>query len=188
VFANVSAGASVDDYETITRQTTLGPIVHTGETSGSSVGARAQAGIWLGGGALRLSPRVAVTWTSSDVDGYFEQGVAAQYRYEDRTVQATTAEATIRAEAGGEGVTFFIEGGYRDDLDDGSDAVGTSIAGSPSQVLYRDVEGPFGGHMLASAGLEGEWAGVKVAFGYRGRFGDNADSHQGGIQFSIPLP
>lgn len=188
VFANVSAGASVDDYENITRQTTLGPIVHTGETSGSSVGARAQAGIWLGGGALRLSPRVAVTWTSSDVDGYFEQGVAAQYRYEDRTVQATTAEATIRAEAGGEGVTFFIEGGYRDDLNDGSDAVGTSIAGSPSQILYRDVEGPFGGHMLASAGLEGEWAGMKVAFGYRGRFGDNADSHQGGIQFSIPLP
>jgi len=188
MFANVGAGASIDDYENITRQTTLGPVVHTGETSGASFGARAQAGVWFGGEGLRFSPRVAVTWTSSEVDGYFENGVAAQYRYEDRTVQATTAEATLRAESGMGGMTFFIEGGYRDDLDDGSDAVGTSIAGSPSQVLYRDVEGPFGGHMLASAGLEGEWAGMKVAFGYRGRFGDHADSHQGGIQFSIPLP
>ncbi|MBX9576610.1 MAG: autotransporter domain-containing protein [Caulobacteraceae bacterium] len=187
-FANLSAGASVDDYENITRQTTLGPVVHTGETQGNSTGVRAQAGLWFGGDDIRISPRVALTWTSSEVEGYFEQGVAAQYRYEDRTVQATTAEATVRAETRKGGTTIFVEGGYRDDLDDGSDAVGTSIAGSPSQVLYRDVEGPFGGHMLASAGIEGDWAGMKVSFGYRGRFGDNADSHQGGIQFTIPLP
>jgi|FLYM01.1.fsa_nt_gi outer membrane lipase/esterase len=188
VFANVAAGAGVDDYENITRQTTLAPIVHTGETRGSSVGARAQAGFWFGGDDFRISPRAAITWTSSEVEGYFEQGVAAQYRYEDRTVTATAAEATIRAETHKGGTTIFLEGGYRDDLDDGSDAVGTSIAGSPSQVLYRDVEGPFGGHMIAAAGIEGDWAGMKVAFGYRGRFGEHADSHQGGIQFTIPLP
>ncbi|MBU2116549.1 MAG: autotransporter domain-containing protein [Alphaproteobacteria bacterium] len=188
MFANVSAGAGVDDYEDITRQTTIAPVVHTAETRGSSVGARAQAGVWFGAGDFQISPRAAITWTSSDVDGYFEQGVAAQYRYEDRTVQATTAEATIRAETHKGGTTIFFEGGYRDELDDGSDAVGTSIAGSPSQVLYREVEGPFGGHMLASAGIEGEWAGMKVSVGYRGRFGEHADSHQGGIQFTIPLP
>jgi outer membrane lipase/esterase len=188
LFANLSAGVSSDSYEDITRQTTLGPIVHTASTSGSSAGARAQAGIWLGGEGLRISPRAAITWTSSDVDGYFEQGPAAQYQYADRTVQATTGEVTVRAESVMGGMSFFVEGGYRDDLDDGSDPVGTSIAGSPSQVLYRDIESPFGGHMLASAGFMGDWAGMKVSFGYRGRFGDDAESHQGGIQFSIPLP
>ncbi len=188
MFANVAAGAGADDYENITRQTTLGPIVHTGATRGSSRGARAQAGFWLGAGDFQISPRAAITWTASDVDGYYEQGVAAQYQYADRTVQTTTAEATIRAETRKGGTTIFLEGGYRDELDDSSDAVGTSIAGSPSQVLYRDVESPFGGHMLASAGIEGDWAGMKVSVGYRGRFGDHADSHQAGVQFSIPLP
>ncbi|HEV2081090.1 MAG TPA: SGNH/GDSL hydrolase family protein [Brevundimonas sp.] len=188
VFANVAAGGGVDDYEDITRLTALAPIVHTGETQGSSFGARAQAGIWFGGDSFRISPRAAITWTSSEVEGYYEQGVAAQYQYEDRTVTATTAEATVRAETGMGGMSVFVEGGYRDDLDDGSDAVGTSIAGSPSQVLYREIESPFGGHMIAAAGIEGDWAGMKVAFGYRGRFGEHADSHQGGIQVTIPLP
>lgn len=187
VFANVAAGASIDDYEA-TRRTSLAPVVHSGETRGSSFGARAQAGMWFGGEGLRISPRVAVSWISSDVEGYDEEGAAATYRYADRTVQATTAEATVRAESNFGGMGFFVEGGWRDDLDDGSDAVGTSIAGNPAQVLYREVEGPFGGHMLASAGLQGTIAGLNVEFGYRGRFGEHADSHQGGIQIKVPLP
>ena len=188
-FASLTAGASIDDYDSIERQTTLGPVVHTGDTSGGSAGARLQGGLWFGGGeGLSISPRVAVSWVSADVDGYYEEGVAAQYQYEDRTVQTLTAEATVRAEGDFGGMGFFIEGGWRDDLDDSSDPVGTSIAGSPSQVLYREVEGPFGGHMIANAGLEADFAGGRLALGYRGRFGDHADSHMGGISFSIPLP
>lgn len=187
MFLNASAGVSLENFDDIRRDTTV-PVVHIGETDGVSRGARLQAGTWIDTGGLAISPRVAVTWSSTDVDGYTEQGVAAQYRYEDRTVEGMTAEASLRAEGDFGGMTFFIEGGYRDSLDDSSGPVGTGIAGSPSQVLYRDVEEPFGGQVLAAAGLEGNWAGARVTIGYRGRYGDNAESHVGGINFSLPLP
>lgn len=187
VFANVSAGASIDNYDDIRRRTTL-PVVHQGETGGTSAGARVQVGWWWSNGALDISPRAALTWASADVDAYYEQGVAAQYSYQDRTVETINAEAVLRAEGDFGGGTFFIEGGWRESLSDSFDAVGTGILGSPSHVLYRDVETPFGSQALASAGFETQWAGAKVTFAYRGRFADNADSHTGAINFSIPLP
>ncbi len=42
------------------------------------------------------------------------------------------AEIAVRAEGEFEGNTFYLEGGYRDALDDSTGPVGTSIAGSPS--------------------------------------------------------
>ncbi|WP_300535758.1 NAD-dependent DNA ligase LigA, partial [uncultured Mameliella sp.] len=145
LFANVTAGAARDTYDDILRSTGVGPVVHTGETEGYSRGVRVQGGTWFDMGGIALSPRVAVTWASTDVSGYIEQGVAAQYAYEDRTVEGITGEVTLRAESAIEGVTFYVEGGWRESLDDSSDPVGTGIAGSPSQVLYRPIEDPMGG-------------------------------------------
>lgn len=185
-FANIGGGFSIDNFD-VERGTGVGPVVHSASTDGSSRSVRAQAGMWMDAGGLAISPRVGLTWASADVDGYIEQGVAAQYTYEDRTFEAITAEIAVRAEGEFEGNTFFVEGGYRDSLDDKSDAVGTSIAGSPSQVLYREIEDPFGGQMMASAGLERQWEGMTMTIGYRGRFGESSTSHMGGISFSIPL-
>ena len=148
---------------------------------------RAQAGVWMGGGGLAFSPRVGVSWINSEVGGYTEQGVAAQYVYENREFEAVTAEVALRAEGGLAGGTFFIEGGYRDSLDDNNEAVGTNILGSPSQTLYRDVEAPFGAQVMASAGVEHDFGPVRMAIAYRGRFGENATSHMGGINFTLPL-
>ncbi len=187
MFANVTAGASRDTYDDIQRATGVGPVVHTGETEGYSRGVRVQGGTWFDMGGIALSPRVALTWASTDVDGYIENGVAAQYAYEDRTVEGLTGEVSLRAEGGIEGVTFYVEGGYRDSLDDSSDPVGTGIAGSPSQVLYREVEDAMGGQMLAQAGVELDWGPARVGLGLKGRFGDNADSFIGGITLRMPL-
>ncbi len=187
MFVNAAAGIANDSFD-MERATSLAPIVHTGATDGVSVGARAQAGFWFGrDGGLAISPRAAITWASSDVDGFFEQGVAAQYDYRDRTVDGVTAEATLRAEGDFSGMGFFIEGGYRDSLDDGFDPVRVGIQGNPAQVLSRTVEEPFGGQVLASAGVSGDWGPVRVSAGYRGRYGDNATSHMGGIQLTLPL-
>lgn len=186
VFANVGGGFSIDNFDVL-RATGVGPVVHSASTDGFSRSVRVQAGYWMDAGGLAISPRVGLSWVSADVDGYTEQGVAAQYIYEDRKFEAMTAEIAVRAEGEFEGTTFYVEGGYRDTLDDNSDAVGTSIAGSPSHVLYREVEDPFGGQMMASAGLERQWEGMKVSIGYRGRFSDSATSHMGGINISLPL-
>ncbi len=186
-FVNATAGGSVEHYDDITRITSLAPIVHTGDTTGGSIGARVQGGFWMDMGGIGLSPRVAVNWVSTDVNGYIEQGPAAQYSYQDRTVQAASGEFTLRAEGGGEGMSFFVEGGYRDSFGDSSDAVRTGIAANPAQILAREIEDPFGGSLIASAGVEADLGPVKMTVGYRGRFGDTADSHVGAINFSLPL-
>ncbi|MDQ3125550.1 MAG: autotransporter domain-containing protein, partial [Pseudomonadota bacterium] len=186
-FVSATVGGSVDHYDDITRVTSLAPIIHTGETTGGSVGARLQGGFWLDMGGIGLSPRVAVNYVSTEVNGYIEQGPAAQYSYQDRTVQAASGEFTLRAEGGGEGMSFFVEGGYRDSFGDSSDAVRTGITANPAQILARDIEDPFGGSLIASAGVEADMGPVKMTLGYRGRFGDTANSHVGAISFSLPL-
>ncbi|HYD27370.1 autotransporter domain-containing protein [Brevundimonas sp.] len=187
MFVNATVGGSIDHYDDITRVTSLAPVVHSGETDGGSLGARLQAGTWFEMGGIALSPRAALNFVSTDVNGYVEQGIAAQYEYEDRTVQAASGEISLRAEGGGNGTNFWIEGGYRDTFGDSSDAVRVGIAGNPAQVLERDIEDPFGGSMIASAGLEADVGPGTVSFGYRGRFGDAADSHVGAITFRLPL-
>ncbi|MGH7021210.1 MAG: autotransporter domain-containing protein, partial [Brevundimonas sp.] len=155
---------------------------------GVSTGARLQGGMWFDLGGIALSPRAAVAWVNSDVDGFTEQGVAAQYAYQDRSVQGTTAEIALRAEGGVDRFHFFAEGGYRDSLSDDSDAVRTGIAGNPAQILAREVDQPWGGQFLASAGIEGTVMDrLKVSIGYKGRFGDQANSHMGGVQLTLPL-
>lgn len=188
IFVNAAAGVAQDDFNDISRLTSLAPVVHTGSTRGVSTGARLQGGMWFDMGGIALSPRAAVAWINSDVDGFMEQGVAAQYAYQDRSVQGTTAEIALRAEGGVDRFRFFAEGGYRDSLSDDSDAVRTGIAGNPAKILAREVDQPWGGQFLASAGIEGTVMDrLKVSIGYKGRFGDQANSHMGGVQLTLPL-
>tara|TARA_R110002012_G_scaffold36218_3_gene102465 strand:+ start:6713 stop:8491 length:1779 start_codon:yes stop_codon:yes gene_type:complete len=187
VFANASAGGAIDKFEDIKRVTSLAPIVHTGQTDGGSLGARAQTGMWFDMGGIAVSPRVAVTWVKTEVNGYNETGAAAQYDYRDRTLQGVSGEVSLRAEGGGEGLSFYVEGGYRDSISDSSDAVRVGIFANPAQTLSRKFDDPFGGSFIASAGLESHLGPVKVSAGYRGRFGDHADSHTGALTFSLPL-
>ncbi|WP_426041234.1 SGNH/GDSL hydrolase family protein [Brevundimonas sp. TWP2-3-4b1] len=187
MFINVAAGFASDDYNNIERVSALAPIIQTATTRGFSSGARLQGGMWFDAGGIAISPRVAVTYANSDVDGYIEQGAAASYQYRDRSVKGITAEAVLRAEGDMGGFAVFVEGGYRDSLDDSSDAVRVGIAGNPAQVLSRRFDDPFGGSVLASAGLSGDMGPLEVEIGYRGRFGDHADSHMGGITLTLPL-
>ena len=187
LFMNATAGGSIDQYDDITRVTALAPIVHRGETDGGSLGARLQGGLWFDMGGIALSPRAAVNFVSTDVNGYVEQGVAAQYAYQDRTLKGASGEVSLRAEGGGDGVGFWVEGGYRDSFSDGNDAVRVGIAANPAQILQRDFEDPFGGSLIASAGVEAQVGPGRLSFGYRGRFGDAADSHVGAITFKLPL-
>lgn len=187
VFVNVAAGVASDDYNDIRRISALAPLVQTGSTRGFSSGARVQAGMWLETGGLAISPRVAVTYANADVDGYMEQGAAASYQYRDRSVKGVTAEAVLRAEGDMGGFGVFVEGGYRGSLDDSSDAVRVGIVGNPAQVLSRAFDDPFGGSVLAAAGVTGDMGPFKVELGYRGRFGDHADSHMGAVVLKLPL-
>lgn len=186
MFVNGAAGAAYDRYD-LERMTAIAPVTHETTDKGASYGARLQGGLWADLGGVAISPRVGVSWVSSQVDAFSESGPAATYAYGERTVETVNAEASLRAEADLGGFAVFVEGGYRDSLDDSTEAVRTGIANNPAQVLARQVDEPFGGTILASAGVRGEVGPVMVDVGYRGRFGDKADSHMGGITLTLPL-
>jgi outer membrane lipase/esterase len=186
LFLNAAAGIAGDDYDS-SRRTGVGPIVHTAASDGHSTGARVQGGAWFDAGGIALSPRVAVTWLNAEVGGYVEEGAAAQLEHRLRSLSAVTAEAVLRAEAGMGDFSVFVEGGYRDAVTEDFDAVRVGIWGNPAQVLEREAEDPFGGQALAGAGVEGELGPVRVSVGYRGRFGEHADSHMGAVRFTLPI-
>lgn len=187
LFVNAAAGGAYDRYD-LERLTAIAPVTHTGSGKGGSVGARIQGGLWADLGGVAISPRVGVSWVSSKVDAFNEVGAAATYAYGERTVEMVNAEASVRAEADLGGFAVFVEGGYRDSLSDNTDAVRTGIADNTAQVLARTVDEPFGGQILASAGVRGDIGPVMIDVGYRGRFGDKADSHMGGITLTMLLP
>ena len=159
----------------------------TGSTRGVSTGARLQGGLWFDAGGIAISPRVAVTYANADIEGYAEQGLAASYEYRDRSVKGISAEAVLRAESDMGGFGVFVEGGYRDSLEDSSDAVRVGIAGNPAKVLARSYDDPFGGSVLAAAGISGDMGPLEIEVGYRGRFGEHGDSHMGGVTLTLPL-
>jgi outer membrane lipase/esterase len=189
MFVNATAGVSADNYDDFLRQTALAPIVHTGKTDGVTRGARIQLGTWMGMGSLALSPRAAISWISSDVDGFTEQGAAAQYDYASRNVEAISGEVALRLEGAlSPSFGFFAEAGYRDTLDDRSDDVVIGLANNPATPLGTAVEDPFASQGLLNLGIEGRmFERVQVSIGYRGRFGGDIDSHGGGIKFTLPL-
>ncbi len=187
VFVNGAVGVANEDFNDISRVSALAPLVQTGSTQGFSAGARAQAGLWFDMGGLALSPRAAITWASSEIEGYTEQGFAASYQYADREVKGVSAEVALRAETTMGGFGVFAEGGYRDSLDDSSEGVRVGIAGNSARVLEREYADPFGGSFLASAGVTGEVGPFDLEIGYRGRFGEHADSHTSGITLTLPL-
>jgi outer membrane lipase/esterase len=186
-FVNGAVGVASEDLNDITRISGLPALEQTGATRGFSSGARVQGGVWIEAGNIAISPRVAITYASSDIEGYTEQGFAASYEYRDREVKGITGEVALRAEADVGGFGVYAEGGYRDSLDDSSQAVRVGIAGNPAQVLSRGFDDPFGGSFLASAGINGELGPFDLEIGYRGRFGDHADSHTGGIVLTLPF-
>lgn len=187
-FVSLAAGAAQDDFNDVLRNTSLGPVVHSSSTRGVSYGARILGGTWFEAGGWGLSPRAGLAYTVSDVDAFFETGSAARYHYQDRKAAALSGDVSLRAEYDAGHFSFHVEGGYRDVLDDGSDALGTGLYGNTAQVLLETVDLPFESQFTADVGLQGRIAGkFDVQIGYRGRFGDVADSHQAVARLSIPL-
>jgi len=189
MFLNASAGGSIDKFNDLERISALAAITQFGETDGGSVGARVQGGMWFDmGGGIALSPRAAIAYVSTDVNGYSETGPAATYRYADRTVSGFSGEVSLRAESSvSDTISWYVEGGYRDSLSDNTDDVRTDIEGNTAHVLARTVDDPFGGSALASVGVDSHLGPVKMTIAYHGRWGDSADSHVAGINFSLPI-
>jgi outer membrane lipase/esterase len=182
-------GAARDAYDEIRRVTALAPIVHESEVNGLSYSARVVAGTWFERSGMAISPRVGLDWVSSRTDVFAEDGPAAAYRWEERTFETVSVEVALRVE--GElapGIGAFVEGGWREALDDGGDPVRTGILANPARVLGREVEDPYGSQAMIETGVTGHLTDrLAVEVGYRGRFGDGSNSQLGGVTLKLAL-
>jgi Phospholipase/lecithinase/hemolysin len=186
-FVTGAGGFSIDQYDQLERITRLAPIVHSASTSGGSAGGKLTAGTWMEMGGIAISPRASLTYIRSKTDPYTETGAAAALDYERRVTRALSGEVALRAEGGGDGMHFHVEGGYRDEFSRDDDGVRVGIAGNPAHVLTREFDDPFGGSMFANFGASVDVGMGDLSIGYRGRFGEDATSHLAGISLSIPL-
>jgi outer membrane lipase/esterase len=184
-FVSASAGAGHMRYH-VHRATGVGPLVQTATTNAMTWGGAVQAGLYYPLGDWRLSPRVQVSFSHVQVDGYQESGVSADYAYAPRSVSSTVLDAVVRAEHPlGVGSSAFVEAGFEDAAGYGADAVVTSIADNTALPLARQVGKPYAGEGVLGAGLSWRVASrVDVQAEYAGRFGD-LTSHGGRVAVKV---
>ena len=180
-FVNAAGGFGIDTFQDINRQTVVAPLVNTASTTGYTAGAKVQGGWYFGGDGLTISPRVGVTYDHGQVDGYTEQGLMTAEQIANRSVDAISAEATLRLDAHmGDRFGAYLEAGYRDYVSYNADKVTVSLAGNTALPLSTDVGRPEGGVALIDAGVRGAITDhIDVQLGYRGQRSGSFNSDMG---------
>lgn len=187
LFVNALLGASQDNYRDIERVTMVPTVINDSTTEGVTYSAKLQAGWVFENGGFSISPRAALGWVSAEVEGYTEDGPMVRQVIHDRTIDAITAEASIRFEGRmGDRTGVFLEAGYRDNLDYDADAVTASLADNPALPLSTEVPEADGGMALIDAGFNTRVTdSVSVGLAYRGRMGDEHESHMGRVSVNL---
>lgn len=187
MFVNAMIGGSQDNYRDVKRLTAVPTVVNDSTTEGSTWSAKLQGGWAFDMGGMSVSPRAAVGYVSTTVEGYTEDGPMVRQVIHDRSIDAVTAEASIRFEGDmGDRVHAFLEAGYRDNLDYNADDVTASLADNPALPLSTAVDEADGGMGMVDAGLTADLAdNISVGVGYRGRMGDELESHMGRISVNL---
>ncbi|HWE47537.1 MAG TPA: autotransporter domain-containing protein [Caulobacteraceae bacterium] len=180
-FVNAAGGFGIDEFNDINRQTMVGPLVNTANTTGYTAGAKVQTGWYFGGDGFTVSPRVGVTYDHGDVDGYTEQGLMVSETIANRSADAISAEATIRLDAHmGDRLGAYFEAGYRDYVSYNADKVTVNLAGNTSLPLSTDTGKPEGGVALIDAGVRAAVTDhIDVQLGYRGQRSGSFNSDMG---------
>ncbi|MBS0297446.1 MAG: autotransporter domain-containing esterase [Proteobacteria bacterium] len=183
MFINATGGVGFDSFTDIKRVTMVAPLVNSGNTSGFTGGVKLQGGINWPAGGVNVSPRVAVSYIHGQVDGYVEDGLLVRQQYANRNTDATSAEATLRVETpAGQKFGGFIEAGYRDYLSYNADAVTASIFNNTALPLSTSVGKPESGTGIVEAGAHTDiWKNLQLGVSYRGRFGSQFHSNEGGV-------
>lgn len=187
MFLNAMIGGSQDNYRDINRLTAVPTVVNDSTTEGSTWSAKLQGGWIFDMGGVSVSPRAAIGYVSTTVEGYTEDGPMVRQVIHDRTIEAVTAEAAIRFEGDlGSNIHAFLEAGYRDNLDYSADDVTASLADNPALPLSTQIGEADGGMGMVDAGLAADLAeNISVGVGYRGRMGDQLDSHMGRLSVNL---
>ncbi len=187
LFINAQAGVGMDNYRDIERITMVPTVVNDSTTEGATVSAKLQAGWVFDMGSVAVSPRAAIGYVDNEVEGYTEDGELVRHVIGDRSIEAITAEASVRLEAGlGGPLSGYLEAGYRDNLEYDASLVSAGLANNPAMTLYNDVPEADGGMALIDAGLSADvMENLSLGVSYRGRIGDETESHMGRVSLNL---
>jgi outer membrane lipase/esterase len=187
VFVDGVAGAALDDYQDIRRQTGVGLLVNTASTDGWTGGAKLRGGMRFEMSGFTVSPRAAISWSHGQVAAYSEDGFSARHSLQARDIDEVAGELTVRVDGHfGDRFGGFVEAGYGDSFSYDADPVRVSLVDNSAHTLSRSVDEPEGGRGLVRAGLEAKLCdNASLGLAYRGRFGDSADSHLGSVTLKL---
>ena len=187
LFVNAAGGFGLDEYTDFRRQTPVGGFVHrAGRADGWSAGARVQTGVWLDTGAFALSPRITLNALRTKTGAFQEDGPGARQSIAERTVGGVSGEIALRAETAlSEGVQVHAELGYREWLSGGFDDLRVSLVDNTANELAVD-SGAAAGAALMDLGVSAPVMGrFRLGAAYRGRMGDEHESHAGLLSLSM---
>lgn len=191
VFAALSVGGAYNEIEDITRSVGVGPLTNTGKTSARQFSAIAELGYDYKLGGLSVLPSVTLGYFHTSLDAYTETGVFAPLAFGDRSIDAVTAAANIRAAktfGNGDGLSgvFYAGVGYEDYLAYDAGSVTAGALASTAAASSLAIGDPEGRGFLFDLGTKVS-INNKFSIGaeYRlGVGGDNTQSHQGSLRIS----
>ena len=190
-FVGVEAGASVTDFDRITRETGFPTVQATGATSSFDYTLAATVGTQYHLGNITLTPAARVGYASLNLNGFTETAPLLALQYGDRDV--TTGFYTLRLRAatkmpGFNRATIYGEVGYEDLFSTSGNSYTAQLVNNTAHgvTINDDLEAR---GLFLKAGVGG-WLmeGVKVAgeYGYSQQNG-TGEVHSGRLRLTIPL-
>jgi outer membrane lipase/esterase len=183
---NAVAGAGLDQFDDIRRQSFLG-VAMNGQTRGTSYGGALQLGYQVAMGAVTVTPLATIAAVRTRVDAFTEDGLSVAYSYAGRGVTALTGEIALRADARiGDMLSAYAIVGYRGNLSYSADALSVSLANNTALPVAVAVGKPNANAIRLGAGLQGAINNA-LSFGiaYDGAISGSGSTHTGRANVTV---
>ena len=190
-FVGVEAGASVTDFDRISRDTGFPTVKATGQTSSFDYTLAATIGSQYHLGNIILTPAARVGYASLNLNGFTETAPLLALQYGDRDVSTGFYTVRLRAATKLPGLnraTVYGEVGYEDLFSTSGNSYAAQLVNNTAHgvTISDDLNGR---GVFLKAGISG-WLteGVKVAgeYGYSQQNG-TGEVHSGRLRLTIPL-
>lgn len=186
LFTTLQAGGSVDMYNQYQRQMSISNFNQQGSTVGHSGSVSLEGGYDIALGNFTLTPLARLSYLSTDVARFSEQGPLASVDFSHRIVQGLTGAAELRGRYAMT-QTFGLTGeiGYEDFLTKSIGALQGQLANNTALPFTSTDTALVGAGFTFGLGLDGHFGPWTALASWRGTAGAHAQMlNQGNIQVS----
>ena len=184
MFVTAALGGGVDLYSDYQRKTSLTAVTQTGTTDGLSFSGSVEGGYDIGYGNVTVSPVARLTYLTTKVSAFHENGPFAAVAFGSRNEQGLAGALELRAKVKiGDGAAFNAMIGYEDLIAKSSQAVRGQLIDNTAHAFATAIAKPVGAGLIFGAGLESAFGNWTAGINYRGAVGQKSQaSHRGELR------